>query len=205
MNRAQVGVGRFRQFHRPASDPLHITCIDFAADQRFGHGVSTALTRRRADVEKHHVTGEQVKSKGRPKAALEKARRELACVAEHAAEEGYPVPQQAQIEQADHLLRQVFSMAPADYTVYPTPNSEIAIDITTDDISIILYSHPDGAAECFVDTDDSQSHAWYRNSEEVLGAFLQDALAKLQPPSSSWTVFVEIEIAAHFGVYRPDY
>ncbi len=193
MSRAPVGGGGFQQFHRPANDPLHIIGIDFTADQRLGH------------VEKHHVTGEHVKSMGQSKAALEKARRELACVAEHAVEEGYPIPHQAQIEQADYLLRQVYSMAPADYTVYPTPNSEIAIDITTDDISIILYSHPDGAAECFVDTDDSQSHAWYRNAEEVLGAFLQDALAKLRPPSSSWTVFVGIEIEAHFGVYRPDY
>lgn len=115
--------------------------------------------------------------------ALERAQNELASVTEQAAEEGYPVPDQEQIERASFLLREVFRMVPADYTVYPTPNSEIAIDVTTDDISIVLYSHADGAAECFVDTDESQSHAWYRNSEEVLGAFLQEALAKLRPRS----------------------
>lgn len=113
-----------------------------------------------------------------------RARGELANVAVEAADEGYPVPSQVQIDRADDLLRKLFKLFPAEYTVYPTPQSEIAIDLTTDDMSIVVYCHANGAAECFVDTDDSQSHAWYRNSEEVLGAFLQDALSKL-PPSSS--------------------
>ena len=112
--------------------------------------------------------------------ALENAETELASVVDQAMDDGYPVPPQDQIEQAGYLLREMFAMARGDYSVYPTPDAEIAIDLTNDDISIIVFIHRDGAAGCFVDTDHSQSNAWYRNFKEVLGAFLKDALAKHQ-------------------------
>ena len=88
--------------------------------------------------------------------ALENAETELASVVEQAMDDGYPVPPQDQIEQAGYLLREMFAMARGDYSVYPTPDAEIAIDLTNDDISIIVFIHRDGAAGCFVDTDHSQ-------------------------------------------------
>lgn len=110
---------------------------------------------------------------------LKEALGKLADVADQAAKEGYPVPSQDQMEQAERLLQGAISVGPVGYDVYATPQAEIAIDFTTDDFSIALYSKADGSSECFVDMGgSSQSHAWYRNSDEVLGAFFQDALSK---------------------------
>ena len=110
---------------------------------------------------------------------LREALDKLAGVADQAAKEGYPVPSQDQVEQAKRLLRGAISVGPVGYDVYATPQAEIAIDFTTDDFSIALYSKADGSSECFVDMGgSSQSHAWYRNPDEALGAFFQDALSK---------------------------
>lgn len=103
----------------------------------------------------------------------------LAGVVAQAAKDGYPVPSQDQVEQAERLLQGAIRIGPVGYDVYATPQAEIAIDFTTDDFSIALYSKRDGSSECFVDKGGtSQSHAWYRNSDEALGAFFQDALSK---------------------------
>ena len=130
----------------------------------------------------------QIEAKCEPieySSALEKAQGELADVANHAAEEDYPIPTEKQIERAGTLLRRMFDMAPGDYTVYPTPDARIGIDITEDGVKVAVFIRADGSAECYVDRDDSQSHAWYRNWDEASGAFLQDALAKPVPSTAS--------------------
>lgn len=121
--------------------------------------------------------------------ALEKAQVELDDVVNYAVEEEYPVPTEEQIEHAAELLRRMYDMAPGDYTVYPTPDARIGIDITEDGVKVAVFIRVDGSAECYVDADDSQSHAWYRNWDEASGAFLRDALARLVPPTASWRVW----------------
>ena len=73
----------------------------------------------------------------------------------------------------------MYNAAPYRYEVYSTPDGEIAIDATEDEISIVVLCHPNGSARCFVSMDDDQRRAWYSSHTKVYGAFLRDALSKL--------------------------
>lgn len=49
-------------------------------------------------------------------------------ISDEARDEGFPLPSGSALEDADRLLRNLYTISPRRYEVYPTRDGEIAID-----------------------------------------------------------------------------
>ena len=65
-----------------------------------------------------------------------------------AEEEGYPVPPDKLICDAERLAFQMFDLSPKRFEVYPTPDGELAIDVRGNRGSVVVLCEPTGGALC---------------------------------------------------------
>ncbi|MYA40661.1 MAG: hypothetical protein F4Z31_02740 [Gemmatimonadetes bacterium] len=119
--------------------------------------------------------------------ALELARDALAGVADQADKEGFPVPTPEQHDQAGALLDSMYRSAALDYSIYATPNAEIAIDYTRRENALVVLCDSDGAVEGIFDTEDEHTQIWSDNPNGTFSAFLDHALSRLRP--TPWISF----------------
>ena len=128
-------------------------------------------------------------SQGTPESriALERARDALAAVADQADKEGFPVPTPEQRDRAGAVLDSMYRSAALDYSIYSTPNAEIAIDYTRRENALVVLCDSDGAVEGIFDTEDEHTQIWSDNPNGTFSAFLDHALSRLRP--TPWISF----------------
>ena len=67
----------------------------------------------------------------------------LNSITEHSLDEGWEIPSNTTITNANTLLKNIYNYKPYNYWLYPTPESEIIIDAGYNDERIILHIHND--------------------------------------------------------------
>ena len=78
---------------------------------------------------------------------LAEALRDLNESSAEAIEEGYSVPSDTALENAERLLKAMYRLSPRRYEVYPTPDGEIAIDAPGGyNRSVLLLCDSEGGA-----------------------------------------------------------
>ncbi len=98
-----------------------------------------------------------------------------------ASEEGYAVPSDDTLANAERLLRGMFDAVPRQYFVYPMSDGRVAIDAPRKNgDSAIVYCNPDGGVWCFVDRDGrGDEFREHGTAEGLPDAFLRDVLAEM--------------------------
>ena len=96
-------------------------------------------------------------------------------------EEGFPVPSELVLSNAERLLNVMYRISPRRFEVYPTPDGEIAIDAPTGTgQSVLLLCKPDGGALCLANLLDGHTHNAYTNADALPDDFLRRALVVLE-------------------------
>lgn len=96
-------------------------------------------------------------------------------------EEGYPIPFDKVLENAEHLLNAMYRISPRRYEVYPTLDGEIAIDAPGGyNRSVLLLCDSQGGALCLVNINGNHRRAWYSSSKSLPDGFIREALADLE-------------------------
>ena len=100
---------------------------------------------------------------------------------DEAREEGYPIPSEIALGNAERLLKEIYTTSPKRYEVYPTPDGEIAIDAPGGyNRSVLLLCDSQGGALCLVNMDGNHRRARYSSSERLPDGFIREALAELE-------------------------
>ncbi len=95
-----------------------------------------------------------------------------------AREEGYPIPSERALENAERLLKAMYRISPRHFEVYPTPDGEIAIDAPGGyNRSALLLCDSQGGALCLVNMNGNHRRARYSSSERLPDRFIREALA----------------------------
>ena len=93
-------------------------------------------------------------------------------------EEGYPIPSDKALENAERLLKAMYRISPRRYEIYPTPDGEIAIDAPGGyNRSVLLLCDSQGGALCLVNINGNHRRARYSSSERLPDGFACEALA----------------------------
>ncbi len=117
-------------------------------------------------------------------AKLNDALRDLHNARDEAREEGFPQPSDQALQNAKRLLIEMYAISPRRFEVYPTPDSEIAIDAPDGQgRSVILLCDSEGGALCLVNMNGNHRRARYATTETLPDGFMREALADLQPQS----------------------
>ena len=103
---------------------------------------------------------------------------------EEAEEQGYPEPAPVALFNARRLLRKLFRITPRRFEVYPTPDAEIAIDVSADGMSLVVLCDAAGGALCMANLPDGHHTKSYPNTDILPDGFVSEALAKLLPDSN---------------------
>ena len=112
---------------------------------------------------------------------LEDALRDLADAKIEAREEGFPLPSDVALENAERLLRSMYEVTPRRFEVYPMPDGEIAIDAPGGfGRSVLLLCDSDGGALCMVNRNGEHRQAQYSTAAVLPDAFLRESLADLE-------------------------
>lgn len=97
-----------------------------------------------------------------------------------ALEEGFPEPSSTALENAEHLLKEMYALSPRRFEVYPTPDGEVTIDAPDGHgRSVLLLCASDGSALCLVNMNGVNRRAWYRNTNSLPDGFVREALEEL--------------------------
>lgn len=112
-------------------------------------------------------------------ALLEAASADLAEVGIEAREEGFPRPTTISLETAARLLRELVSLSPRRYEVYPMPDGEIALHGGGRGSSVILCCEPQGGVVCRVNLEGAHRRAAYDDAAHLPDAFVREALEQL--------------------------
>lgn len=111
---------------------------------------------------------------------LAEAMEELEEVVNEAHDDGFPPPSDAVIGTARRLLREMYSMSPRPYSVYPTPDLEIAIHGQhANSGSILVLCESGGGALCLVSLRRPPRRARYADVNDLPDGFLREALRDL--------------------------
>ena len=109
-------------------------------------------------------------------AALREAR-------EEAAEEGFPTPSDAAIQNAERLLFEMRRISPLRIDAYPGPDGEIALDVAPPPPmrgrSVILLCESDGSAFCSLNIDGANRNKRYSSADALPDDFLREILSDL--------------------------
>lgn len=98
-----------------------------------------------------------------------------------AREEGFPVPSDTALGNAERLLRRMHRISPRRFEVYPTPDGEIAIDAPGGyNRSVLLLCDSEGGTLCLVNMNGDHRRARYSTSDRLPDGFIQEALADLE-------------------------
>ena len=112
--------------------------------------------------------------------ALTDALHDLHAAMDEAREEGFPVPSEMALENAEHLLREMYLISPRRFEVYPTPDGEIAIDASGGHgRSILLLCDSKGGTLCLVNLNGTHRRARYSTTNTLPDGFVRDALTDL--------------------------
>ena len=109
---------------------------------------------------------------------------DLQNTSDEAREEGFPLPSDVVLENADRLLREMYRISPRRFEVYPTPDGEIAIDAPGGHgRSVLLLCDSGGGALCLVNMNGNPRRARYSTTERLPDGFVREALAELEHES----------------------
>ena len=109
------------------------------------------------------------------------ALRDLDDVVEEAEEEGFPVPKEIALDNAKRLLREMYTISPRRFEVYPMPDGEVAIDAPDGrGSSVLLLCDSDGGALCLVNMKGKHRRARYSTTEALPDGFIREAMAELE-------------------------
>lgn len=101
---------------------------------------------------------------------------------DEAREEGFSQPSDQAFQNAERLLKAMYGISPRRFEVYPTPDSEIAIDAPDGQgQSVILLCDSDGGALCLVNMNGNHRRARYATTKTLPDGFVREALAALKP------------------------
>ena len=100
---------------------------------------------------------------------------------DEACEEGFPVPSEMALENAERLLREMFLISPRRFEVYPTPDGEIAIDAPGGHRrSVLLLCDSEGGALCLVNMNGNHRRARYDTTNTLPDGFVREAMIELE-------------------------
>ncbi len=111
---------------------------------------------------------------------LRDALRDLRETEDEAREEGTPPPSGEALESAERLLKEMYTISPRRFEVYPTPDGEVAIDAPGRGCSVLLLCDPDGGALCLVNVDGAHRRARYSTTRTLPDGFVREALVELE-------------------------
>jgi len=115
-------------------------------------------------------------------ATLNDALSDLRGARDEAREEGFSQPSDQALQNAERLLKAMYGISPRRFEVYPTPDSEIAIDAPDGQgQSVILLCDSDGGALCLVNMNGNHRRARYATTKTLPDGFVREALAALKP------------------------
>ena len=114
-------------------------------------------------------------------AELTEALYDLRNARDEAREEGFPVPSDTALQNAEVLLKEVYGISPRRFEVYPTPDGEIAIDAPGGPgRSVLLLCGSEGGALCLVNMSGDHRRARYSTTETLPDGFVREALIELE-------------------------
>ena len=114
---------------------------------------------------------------------LSDALRELKNSPIEALEDGFEVPSDLAISNAERLLRKVYEISPQQFEVYATPDAEIAIRALAPRSSVILLCDSLGGALCLVNVNSGRRRNRYTSADALPDSFLEKALLDLKGES----------------------
>ena len=91
--------------------------------------------------------------------------REFNEVRTEAEEEGYPIPSPEVVRSAEHLLHKLLPFCLTPFEVYPTPDGEVALDISSEQGSVILLCEPAGTVLCLVNIGGTKQWKRYSSAD----------------------------------------
>ena len=96
-------------------------------------------------------------------------------------EQGYPTPNYVALQNAQILIRELYSLSPQAFEVYPTPDGEIAIDAHGAlGSSVMVLCDSDGEILCLVNIAGNQRRARYSSALALPDGFIKEALSELE-------------------------
>ena len=98
---------------------------------------------------------------------------------DEAFDEGFPLPSDSAITEAERILRDLYRISPRRFEVYPTQDGEIALDAHGDRSSVILLLDTNGNALCLVNIGGDHRRARYSSLKNPPDGFIRKALADL--------------------------
>ena len=120
-----------------------------------------------------------------PDSELAETLRDLHESRAEAREEGYPIPSDTALENAERLLNAMYRISPRRFEVYPTPDGEVAIDAPGGhNRSVLILCDSQGGALCLVNMNGDHRRARYSNSHRLPDGFVREALADLESVSA---------------------
>ena len=111
---------------------------------------------------------------------LQEALDDLRATPDEGLDEGYPLPTQLALANADRILRRMHALFPTRLEVYPTPDGEVAIVAPgAPRRSVMVLCDSNGGALCTVNMDGEHRRARYATANSLPNGFLRDALDEL--------------------------
>ena len=101
--------------------------------------------------------------------------------ADYAREEGFPIPSEPAISNAERLLKKVRKISSLHLEVYPTPDGEIAVHTPNGrGRSVVLLCDSDGGILCLANLDSGHRRNSYATVDALPDKFLRRALVELE-------------------------
>lgn len=114
---------------------------------------------------------------------LSDALRDLKNSSIEAEEDGFEMPSDLAISNAERLLRRMYDISAQRFEVYPTPDAEIAIRALAPRRSVILLCESLGGALCLVNVNSGRRRKRYSSADALPDSFLKEALSDLKGES----------------------
>ena len=117
---------------------------------------------------------------------LAEALQDLAEVPDDAKEDGLDLPSAVAFQNAERLLKKMYSISPRRFGVYPVSDGYIAIDArgANDGIAVVMCES-DGSVLCLVTIDDKPRRSWYSTATGLPDGFIREALLALGEESAT--------------------
>ena len=123
--------------------------------------------------------GFSIVSKATPE--LDDALEDLRECQDEAREKSFPIPTVTALNNAERLLKSMFSILPRRFEVYPMPSGAIAIQASkAPEVAISVLCESDGGALCLVSALDHSRRARYSTANYLPDGFLLEALQDLR-------------------------
>ena len=118
---------------------------------------------------------------GASESDFQEALSDLADIENEAIEEGFPIPAKAARKNAKQLLRQIHEITADGFSLYPTPDAEVAIDISGGrGCGLLLLCESSGEVFCIFNMHSVCRNARYSDASLLPDEFVRDALLQVQ-------------------------